>query len=108
MTSLDFMMACIGSGVFLVCVAWSIKIISDTRARARVARSHDTGPLRPDEPQDPLGRQLQEFRSTRFGREMTQPRPPRPAETWPVMHPRVHHPVAPDDKRKRDKGQGEK
>lgn len=84
-SALDFMMACVGVGILLVCAAWSFKILTDTRTRIKVHR--DVG-QRSDEPLDPLGQQLQEIRTARFGMRMAPtPRGDAPP-TWPVMAPR--------------------
>lgn len=87
MTALDFMMICVGLGVFFVCCAHAVKTLGTIMSTTRVTRDLAQ---RKDEPLDPLGRQLHEFRNTKFGRNMTasQPRRP-PAETWPVLQPRV-------------------
>lgn len=110
MTALDFMMGCIGTGVFLVCAAWSFKILSDTRTRGRSARELVQ---RKEEPLDPMGQRLQELRGARFGRPMAEPAdvPLRaPPTTWPVMtpKPRPLKPPPPDDKRKVTKDEGKK
>lgn len=104
MTALDFMMICVGSGVFLVCCAHAVKTLGTVKSTARVARdlAH-----RKDEPLDPLGRQLHEFRNTRFGRDIAAaPARRPPAETWPVMHPRVPPPAtqAKDKKDTKERG----
>lgn len=111
MTALDFMMGCIGTGVFLVCAAWSFKILSDTRTRVRSSRELVQ---RKEEPLDPMGQRLQELRGARFGRPMAEPptaplRPP-PA-TWPVMgppRPRPQTAPLPEEKRKVTKDEGKK
>ena len=112
MTALDFMMGCIGTGIFFVCAAWSVKILSDTRTRVRSARELVQ---RKDEPLDPMGQRLQELRGARFGRPMADPidvplRPP--PTTWPVMTPPRPRPQPkpplPDDKRKVTKDEGKK
>src|SRR5689334_20572407 len=100
------MMGCIGTGVFLVCAAWSFKILSDTRTRSRSARELVQ---RKDEPMDPMGKRLQEFRDARFGRPMLGPEPtePRPPPTWPVMQTRTIPRKAappPEDKKTKDEG----
>ena len=107
MTALDFMMGCIGTGIFLVCGAWSFKILSDTRTRVRSAKELVQ---RKDEPLDPMGQRLQELRGARFGRPMAEPKdaPLRaPPTTWPVMQTRAipRKPVPPpDDKKTKDEG----
>lgn len=100
MAALDFMMACVGTGVFLVCTAWSIKILSDARTRIHAARELVQ---RKDSPLDPMGQRLQELRGARFGRPMVPDAPLRPPpQTWPVM--RTKPLPLPDDKRKKDVG----
>lgn len=82
MTAVDFMMACVGSGILIVCIAWSVKILTDTRVRVKAQRDLVQ---RKEEPLDPLGQQLQEIRSARFGMRMApQPRGDAPP-TWPVL-----------------------
>lgn len=96
MTALDFMMYCAGSGVLLVCGAWSVKILTDSRARVRHQRE---ATARMEEPLDPMNQRLQEIRSAQFGRPMM-----RTHQTWPVMTPRPRPPApAPTDtKRTKD------
>lgn len=109
MTALDFMMGCIGTGVFFVCTAWSLKILSDARKRWRSAQELVQ---RKDEPLDAMGQRLQELRGARFGRPMAKPgdvslRAPPP--TWPVMIPKLRAlKPPPDNKHKVTKDKGKK
>lgn len=106
MTALDFMMACIGTGVLLVCAAHAFKVLSVTRSTTKVARELTH---RREEPLDPMNQRLQEFRQAQFGRPMTPPTR-QPPQTWPVMGVRPAAPPPPDDKRTKvsDKKQGGK
>lgn len=99
MTALDFMMACIGTGVLLVCSAHAFKVLTVARATSKVAK--DVAQRR-EEPLDPMNQRLQEFRSAQFGRPMVGRRT-QPPQTWPTMGTRQAPPVPPPpDKRKKD------
>lgn len=89
MTALDFLLISTGSGAFLVCAAWAYKILSDTRARAKRSNVQEQAAHKLEEPLDPLGQQLHQFRNARFGRQMTPPAQREVPSTWPVMRPRA-------------------
>ena len=103
MQALDFVMYCAGTGVLLVCTAHAIKVLSDTRARGKVAKDVER---RREEPLDPMGQRLQEFRSAQFGRPMA--RPAQPPQTWPVMGVRSSPPAPPKLTKDSEKKQGGK
>jgi len=105
-SSFDFALGCIGVGTLLVCVAFSIKILSDVRLRAKA--SHHV-PDRNRQPQhvaitvDPLEQRLHEARA-QFGRPIG---PGSPAfsrshhqvQTWPVAERRQRLPIKPGSER---------
>jgi hypothetical protein len=69
--SSDFLLTCVGSGVLLVCVSWSIKILTDVRGK-----NHSLKNLAPQkhvavEPIDTMSERLQEIRQSKFGVPMT-------------------------------------
>lgn len=93
MTALDFMMICVGLGIFLVCCAHAVKTLGAVMVKSTTRVARDLTHHNKDEPLDPLSRQLHEFRNTRFGRDMAAvPVRRSPAETWPVMRPRMPPP----------------
>ena len=111
MTALDFMMACVGVGVLLISSAHAFRILSDTRSRNKQA--HKDLLQRRDEPLDPMGRQLHDLRSARFGRPMAPPMgtemAPKPTvSTWPVMRPKQAAPPPEKKAPTKDKERGEK
>ncbi len=85
MNALDFALGCGGVGVLLVCVAISVRIISDVRLKAKASRdttdrsklsSHVAITL------DPMEQKLREARSS-FGLPIN-PRKVPSLQTWPV------------------------
>lgn len=79
MTALEFMWACIGSGVAMVCVSYSYKIINDVRLTyAHYRKTHHKEVQTPqqqvavplDEHQDQLIDQLERFRGASFAPPM--------------------------------------
>lgn len=103
MQALDFMMYCVGVGVVLVSSAHAFRVLSDTKARGKIAKD---AIQRREEPLDPMGKRLQEFRSAQFGRPME--RPQQPPQTWPVMGVRSSPPAPPKRNKDSDKKQGDK
>jgi hypothetical protein len=96
MTALDFMLTCFGAGVLSVCLALSVKIVTDTRARVRVVKDLAQ---RKDEPIDPMGQRLQELRSATFGRRMVGVNR---EQTWPVERLKIKGPIpSPNDGEKK-------
>lgn len=85
-TALDFMFFCAGIGILLVSGTWVLKIL------ASIGRSFQTTPRKSkpviqvnDEPLDPMGKRLQEFRDAQFGLPM-EPKPRNAGlATWPVV-----------------------
>lgn len=85
MTALEFLQVCAGCGIIVVCLAYATKMLSDVRFRTRGNRDVAQ---RKEEPLDPLGQQLHEFRNARFGRPMVEPTKDQ-TQTWPVLPPKV-------------------
>jgi len=82
---LDFMMTCIGIGILIVCVAWATKILNEIRIKSKAASRELRLVQHKDEPIDPMGQRLQEFRDAQFGMPMTpKPRSSAPP-VWPVV-----------------------
>lgn len=83
--AVDVAVVSVGAGVFLVCLAHAVKIVSDVRLRSRIT----LGRVEPT-PQDKgvLDRRLQDFQNARFGRPLSLGRPrlmsKQAPPTWPV------------------------
>lgn len=81
-SAVDLAVMGVGAGVFLVCLAFAAKIVSDIRLRSRVTFGR---PESPTQDRGVLDKRLQDFQTARFGRPMVPNRAPRAIPTWPVI-----------------------